>query len=292
MRFPTRAVVVIAIAGLLLGGCLGTGAEPVAEGTTEHVLDHDGRAREYRTYRPVNLPERAPLVVMLHGGFGSGAHAQRTYGWDAEADVAGFVVAYPDGVDRAWNTGGGCCGSAGADDVGFLMRMIDEIGRSVSLDPGRIFVTGMSNGAIMAYTMACRTPIVAAIGPVAGTQLGDCASPSPASVMHVHGTEDQSVRYDGAPGRGVARIDGPSVAEVNELWRAVDRCPPPSLTTDGPVTISTTDCPDGRAVALVTVAGAGHQWPGADPSRIVGDRPTDAFDATAAIWDFFAAHSR
>jgi polyhydroxybutyrate depolymerase len=43
----------------------------------------------------------APLVVVLHGGFGNGAQAERAYGWDAEADRFGFVVAYPDGIRRS-----------------------------------------------------------------------------------------------------------------------------------------------------------------------------------------------
>ncbi|MGW6421287.1 extracellular catalytic domain type 1 short-chain-length polyhydroxyalkanoate depolymerase [Nocardia sp. NPDC055053] len=266
-------------------------------GTTEQVLEHDGRTRHYRVYRPAALPARPPLVVVLHGGLGTGEQAQRAYGWDAQADAGGFVVAYPDGVDRAWNAGG-CCGNpgrTGVDDVGFLTRMIDELVRTVPIDRDRIYLTGMSNGAMMAYSMACRTSIAAAVGAVAGTQLGDCPHPSPTSVIHVHGTDDENIRYDGAPGSGVARIDGPSVPELNEFWRAVDECAPPVSTIDDRVTTLRASCRDGRAVDLVTVAGAGHRWPGAELSpleRLDPDRPPDAFDATPLIWDFFAAHHR
>jgi polyhydroxybutyrate depolymerase len=38
---------------------------------------------------------------MLHGGFGSASQAQRSYHWDAEADAGHFLVAYPNGMDRA-----------------------------------------------------------------------------------------------------------------------------------------------------------------------------------------------
>lgn len=270
---------------------------PAVSGTTEQVLEHDDRTRHYRVYRPAALPARPPLVVVLHGGLGTGEQAQRAYGWDALADAGGFVVAYPDGLDRAWNAGG-CCGNparTGVDDVGFLTRMIDELVRTVPIDRDRIYLTGMSNGAMMAYSMACRTSIAAAVGAVAGTLLDDCPHPSPTSVIHVHGTDDENVRYDGAPGSGVARIDGPSVPELNEFWRAADDCAPPLSTIDDRVTTLRASCRDGRAVDLVTVAGAGHRWPGAELSpleRLDPNSRPDAFDATRLIWDFFAGHHR
>lgn len=272
-------------------------AHPAVAGTTEQVLEHDGRTRHYRVYRPAALPARPPLVVVLHGGLGTGEQAQRAYGWDAQADAGGFVVAYPDGLDRAWNAGG-CCGNparTGVDDVGFLTKMIDELARAMSIDRDRVYLTGMSNGAMMAYSMACRTSIADAVGAVAGTLLDDCPHPSPTSVIHVHGTDDENVRYDGAPGSGVARIDGPSVPELNEVWRAVDDCAPPVSTIDDRVTTLRASCRDGRAVELVTVAGAGHRWPGAELSpleRLDPNRQPDALDATRLIWDFFAAHHR
>ena len=75
---------------------------------------------------------------MLHGGFGSGAQAERSYGWDSQADSAGFVVAYPDGLRKAWNTGGGCCGRPGVDnvdDVAFIKAMVAAIERQIPIDP-------------------------------------------------------------------------------------------------------------------------------------------------------------
>lgn len=53
----------------------------------------------------------------------------------------------------------------------------------------------------------------------------------------------------------------------------------------------------GRAVELITIAGAGHQWPGAAPNLVAQrllhtDPPSTALDATAVIWGFFTAHAR
>jgi poly(3-hydroxybutyrate) depolymerase len=93
-------------------------------GSPGQSIQSGGRTRTYRLYRPASLKPSspAPLVVFLHGGFGDGEQAEQSYGWDAEADAAGFVVVYPDGVSKAWN-GGTCCGlpaSQDVDDVGFI----------------------------------------------------------------------------------------------------------------------------------------------------------------------------
>lgn len=275
-----------------------TTTAPLPVGDSSHTLEFGGRSRTYLVHRPDRLPDPAPLVVMLHGGFGSAQQAEDGYGWDAEADAGHFLVVYPDGLGRAWNTGGGCCGQSGrdgVDDVGFIAAVVQQVGRLVPVDAARTYATGMSNGAIMTYTLACRTSLFAAIGPVAGTRLDPCRDPEPVSVLHLHGTADDHVRYDGGRGSGVAHIDGPAVPEVVAGWRSVDQCETPRTTTDGPVTTSVADCRDGRTVELVTVAGAGHQWPGSSSKPLVEkalgtDPPSDALDATSMLWDFFRTH--
>lgn len=74
------------------------------------TISFGGRERSYLVYHPAGLHGPAPLVIVMHGGFGSGSQAEQSYGWDAEADRGHFVVVYPDGVRRAWNAGGKCCG--------------------------------------------------------------------------------------------------------------------------------------------------------------------------------------
>ncbi|WP_328351502.1 polyhydroxybutyrate depolymerase [Mycobacterium sp. NBC_00419] len=278
---------------LLVAACAPSGfaaPAPFTPGATAHTITVGGVDRSYRLYLPAGLPPAAPLVVMLHGGFGSAAQAERTYGWNDLADSAKFVVAYPDGLGRAWNAGtagpptsdsaGNCCGRSSrddVDDVGFITAAVRDIAGNIAIDPSRIYATGISNGGMMAYKLACNTAVFAAIGPDSATQLDSCPAPSPTSVVHIHGTADPVVRYGGQPGQGFARIDGPAVPEVNAFWRGIDRCAPPVMTVDGALTTSAADCPDRRSVELITVAGGGHEWP--------------AF-ATQMIWDFFAAHPR
>jgi polyhydroxybutyrate depolymerase len=269
-------------------------------GSSAHVISAGGITRTYLVYRPAALPAAAPLVVMMHGGFGSASQAEKSYHWDAEATAGHFVVAYPDGLHRAWNTDGGCCGipaQTNVDDVGFITAMVAAIEHSIPVDATRVYATGISNGGIMAYTLACRTTIFAAIGPDSATELGACPHPAPVSVIHIHGTADKNIPYNGGEGDGVAHIDGPSVPVLTARWRVIDHCRPPVVTTAGTVTTSTASCPAGRTVELITIAGTGHQWPGAKPSLLAQtllhtDPPSTALDATKVIWRFFAAHPR
>lgn len=277
----------------------GTGSSP---GTEQYRMTSGGVQRTYRVYRPVGLPANAPLVVMLHGGGGSGAVAEQYYGWDAEADKEKFVVAYPDGLgpnEPAWNTGGGCCGypaRQNVDDVGFIRDMITAIESRTSIDAARIYAAGISNGGIMAYTLACQTDLFAAIGPDSATMLGPCDAPSPTSVIHVHGLQDTTIPFAGGVGSGPAAIDGPAVTDVIDEWRRIDRCMPPTSTTAGVVTTSLSVCADSRSVELITIADGGHGWPGspvkAGRSTAGGNQPSDALNATDVMWRFFAAHPK
>nr|WP_245563498.1 prolyl oligopeptidase family serine peptidase [Longispora albida] len=161
----------------------------------------------------------------------------------------GFVNAYPDGADHAWNAGGGCCGELGrsdVDDVAFLSAVVAEASRNTSIDPSKVYATGMSNGAMMAYRLACETTLFAAIAPVSGTMLVPCASPAPVSVLHIHDTADRNVPYAGGEGEGVAHINGPSIEPAVDSWRRVNLCGTNLTSTyRHPVTRTTVSCRGG-----------------------------------------------
>jgi polyhydroxybutyrate depolymerase len=177
---------------LLVGGCVGGGravgtpdTKSIPVGQSTQTIESGGATRTFHVYRPQALNGAAPLLVMLHGGFGNGAQAERAYHWDAEADSGHFLVAYPDGLNRAWNAGS-CCGNpqrTNVDDVAFITAMVSAIEQQTSIDSGRIYVTGMSNGAMMALRLGCQTDMFAAIAPVAGNRLlasaADFGAPDP-----------------------------------------------------------------------------------------------------------------
>src|SRR5512135_2322953 len=106
-----------ALAVLGLAGCGPARTPWAAPAATTQAIDVHGLRRTFHVSRPPVLSGPAPLVIMLHGGFGTGTQAEQDYHWDATARAAHFVVAYPDGLDRAWNAGGGCCGVPGRTGV-------------------------------------------------------------------------------------------------------------------------------------------------------------------------------
>lgn len=292
-RRTLTVLLVLATTAAVLTGCARDAAPPPisAPGSEKLSIEVGGVDREYRLHVPVDLADDAALVIMLHGGLGSARQAEADYGWNAEADAAGFVVAYPDGANRTWNAGD-CCGGAQreqSDDVAFISALVAGLQAEFGIRPDRTFATGMSNGAMMSYRLACETELFAAIAPVAGTIVSACEHPEPASVLHIHGLDDAKVRMDGEPGDGPGNVDGMPIADVIALWREADGCREPVVTEAAPVTTSTSSCDDGRVVTLITVAGAGHQWPGSVAREGASDRPSDALEATSVIWEFFDA---
>ncbi|RPA59956.1 polyhydroxybutyrate depolymerase [Gordonia oryzae] len=293
--------VIVTASGCGQGDAVGAPPGGIPVGSSHAAIEFGGQQRSYEIYRPARLPSSAPLVVMLHGGYGDARQAERAYGWDAVADRGGVLVAYPQGVGRSWNAGS-CCGPAqrrNVDDVGFVLAMVHDIERRTSIDIRRVFATGMSNGAMMALRLPCETSEFAAIAPVAGTIVTDCVGAHPTSVLQIHGTSDDRVPYGGGPGEafnagGTARVEGMSIPQVNALWRATDRCGPPVTVTAGSVTRSSATCAQSRAVELISVTGAGHQWPGSNTASVGAARgapvPSTVLDATSVIWQFFTAH--
>jgi len=266
-----------------------------------------GLPRSYRVYRPKELPASAPLVVVLHGALGSAQQAEDSYGWDQQADTGHFVVAYPDGYHRTWAASTGCCGPAAAqhvDDTAFITAVVHQITASLPIDPDRVYATGISNGGAMDYRLACDTGIFAAIGPDSTNLLGDCPAPDPISVIHIHGLADETFPFNGGKGKRdnggtgahPADTSGVPIPQMISSWETLDQCAAAVSHPSGAVTTSIASCPQGRSVELITIAGAGHQWPGhpgpKGPVSSQLDPPFMGLDATQTIWDFFQAHPK
>jgi polyhydroxybutyrate depolymerase len=263
-------------------------------------MEFGGLPRTYRLYVPssVALSKPAALVLVLHGGLGSGAGAATQTGFDAEADRDRFVVVYPDGVDRTWNADG-CCPPAsrqGIDDVGFLVALIDRLSSEYRIDPNRVFATGISNGGMMAYRLACeRGERFAAIGPVAATMFTTCKDGPPVSVVHIHGLADQNVPFVGGVGeRSLTKVSYPPVDDGVHWWRLRNLCgADPSIERGDGVTVRTwTGCNGGAEVSMYTIESGGHSWPGGQRMAGFLDPPSEKLNATDIIWRFFAAHPR
>ncbi len=258
--------------------------------------------RYYEIFLPSD-PANAPLILVLHGGGGSPERTARVTGLTRAAVRAGYAVAYPAGTGRrllTWNAGY-CCAEAArrkVDDLGFLVRVIADAQGRFGLGRG-VYVTGMSNGAMMAETFAATHPTsVRAVAGVSGTldtRSIRVAGPVPALI--IHGTADTMVPYDGGRGdTSLTRTDFASVGSVVEAFlapwgtglrqstRRIDR------QADDTVVLVTDHARDARVVLrLITVEGGGHNWPGGlTPRRDMA--MTMEIDANTEILRFFALH--
>jgi polyhydroxybutyrate depolymerase len=286
--------------GLLLaaascGGSGGSSEPPPPPAIQQRKLDVGGLSRAYRLFTPLSLDRSrpAPLVLMLHGVGNSAQSMMEATQFDRTADTAGFIVAYPDGVNETWNAGYCCLGgaTAGPDDVAFLGRLIDDIQARHKVDPARVFAVGVSAGGMMAYRLGCElSGRIAGVGAVAGGMiLDECRPARPVSVIEIHGTADQLVPYEGGRTAGGATQPSPPTPALAERWAKLDQCPtPPATQTQGPVTTTSwSGCAEGTAVKLVTIEGGGHTWfaPGLGTAN-------GAVDATAEIWSFLSGVRR
>lgn len=256
-------------------------------GTQARTFDHGGRQRTYLLHPAPTGLERA-LLVVLHGSGGRGRMVERRTGFDAIAERAGVVVAYPDGVDAVWNDG--WRPASVVDDVGFLSALVDSLVAEFDIDPARVYATGFSNGGGMVHRLACESTRFAAIAPVAGympARIAErCRGGPPVSVLAVHGTDDAVVPYD-------QQLTG-----ILEHWVARDGCTAPAESVRWPdrdpgddtlVRIDQhTRCRAGSRVVLYSIEGGGHTWPGEAPDfwRRPG-RVSHELDASAIILDFF-----
>jgi polyhydroxybutyrate depolymerase len=264
-----------------------------------NAIEVDGRTRSYFVHLPPTYDGKArlPLVLVLHGGTQSAAGAERMSGMSDEADKQNFVAAYPSGTGRfkdvpTWNSGN-CCGYAmqnHVDDVAFLRALIDKLEHDYSVDPKRVFVTGISNGAMMAYRAACElADKVAAIAPVEGAQNVPCKPTSPVSLIVFHGTADRLVPFEGGTTPfqvGPKRSDA-SVADAIAFWVKTDGCSAlPKHSEANEAHIDTySGCKNNSAVVLYAIQGGRHMWPGA---RMSGNNVA----ATEIMWKFFAQHPK
>jgi polyhydroxybutyrate depolymerase len=273
----------------------------------------DGRVRTYHLYVPRHLPRRpVPLLVALHGGLGSGTQFEQQTGFDGLAESNHFLVVYPDGTPTGygphrlvWNAGG-CCGLAEASrndvaDVAYVGDLIDHLEAQYRIDPRRVFVTGHSNGALLAFAVACALPpLVDAIAVQSGALMEPTCEPGAAvSALEIHGTDDQNIPIDGGRGTlGVSGVSFPPPVEALDTLAAVDGCAHPRAVADRAnravhVTLWS-PCRRGTEVEWVTVTGANHAWMGhrapAGSNLLVGGPPYRGFDSSAAVWSFLAAH--
>lgn len=316
-----RALAVVPVlVGLVVVSMNARGPNPatLGPGNTEVTLNHGGRTRSYIAHVPPAVRDAGAraLLVAFHGGGGHASQFQADAGLDRLADREGFVVVYPNGTGRlarrllTFNAGKDCCGYAHAeavDDVGFAAAVMADVATRTRIDRRRVYATGHSNGAIMAYRLAAeRADLVAAIAPVAGAMSVDTFRPSrPVAVLHMHSVDDPRALYGGGlgppfPGTN-QRIAHAPVARSIDQWMDINGCRnTPHVEAHHEAGSERADklsygpCSSGFDVVHWRLEGAGHGWPGAPASplaRWIGP-PVTVLNAAEEIWRFVRRYQR
>jgi polyhydroxybutyrate depolymerase len=232
-----------------------------------------------------------PLVINLHALTQSAFQQDMLSRMNAKADEENFIVVNPQaiGAPPAWL--GPIPGSAGQADMDFFEELLVFLQKEIRIDPNRIYATGLSNGATMANRLGCDMSLTfAAIAPVAGGHVAfsRCQIDHPVSVIVFHGTDDPTIPYDGVEN------DIPPVQLWVGAWAERNGCDPTPMLSHphSAVTMETwANCDDDVEVALYTLEGGGHTWPGAPLSANLGSF-FPYINATDVIWDFFEAHPK
>lgn len=239
--------------------------------------------------------EPSPLVMVLHGYGMTGQNQESLMKLLPWVDQLGFIYVHPDGTrdqDQAqfWNATDACCDfyGSGVDDSGYLRSLIDQIILELAVDTDRIYLIGFSNGAFMAYRMACdHSDIVAAVASLSGATFDnpeDCSVEEPVRTLQIHGTEDEGIDYLGGE---TDQGPYPGAVETTEQWASFNHCSldsdhsSPTLDLDSRVPGFETmvakyanDCEPGGGSELWTIVGGTHN-------------PAFSADFTPLVLNFF-----
>ncbi len=284
------------------------------------TMTFGGFKRSWLIHVPLSfsISKSMPLLIVLHGGGGTAMNMVKLTleGFDRLSDQKGFVVVYPEGIDKHWNDGRNSkvadSENENIDDVGFISALIDNLIKKMSIDPRRVYATGMSNGAIMSYRLACElSNKIAAIAPVAGNipvnLIPGCSSSQPVSVLAINGTKDPLVPFAGG------EVTGPfgmkkmgkvlSAPESVIFWARKNNCSmtplityEPDINPDDGTLIKKEVYNNGKnnsEVIFYIIEGGGHTWPGGNQylgENIVGRTNRD-INADEVIWSFFEKHT-
>lgn len=278
------------------------------------VVEVDGLARRYLVSEPPSTKEPMPCLLVLHGGGGNARQMSRQ-GFSKLSKDHGFLVVYPEGLDKHWNDGRydkeTPIGKREPNDVKFLDSLLTKLESNYDIDPDKIFCTGISNGAFMSHRLGLElSHRLAGIAPIIGgvnlTVKDNFPPKKPLSVMIIQGVDDPIVPYSGGPVRlvetGKARGTLLPTEEAFSLWAEHNRCEKtttqtlPDATDDGcQVTLMSAKKGVGQTeVLLYAIKGGGHTVPGGSqylPEKLIGKVCQD-IDAVDLVAEFCLRNSR
>jgi len=252
-------------------------------------FSYDGTEREYTIYRPENLRENSLLVVFLHWYTGSSQEVIDIIGFNEIADKYGFGVLYPEGLldkyeNKHWNSG---LHLSESDDIGFITALTKSLQQEYKFDKNNTFVTGISNGGFMTYSLAVHKPeLFNAFVPVIGTMSGkdwvERTFKNPVPILHICGMDDEVVPFDGTGSLEDGWGGAPSVDVIIEYWAKLSKCNSPieNHLTENSTLIKYPNGVNDNEVWLLKIKNHGHEFPtkGAD------------IDGGELLWEFFSKY--
>ncbi len=270
-----------------------------ANAQTNASFNHNGVNRTFVYYTPSSWSPSVemPLLIVMHGLTQTGNGLMNITDFNAIAEANSFIVCYPDGINNAWNANMNLTVST-ADDMGFIETLATYFQTNFNTNPLKQYLCGFSNGGFMSHKIACESSMCfAAIATVSGnmsdTTYANCNPQFSPAVLHIHGTADLVVPYNGGSGTGV------SVDQTMEKWRSFLGCNTSPNIVDMPNTnlidlslpqrIIYSNCTS--PLELIKITGGGHQWPGIN--TLVGGAGTINMDfySPQVIWDFLSGKS-
>lgn len=265
------------LASLLMVLCLQMAAqtwEEVKVGTS---------TRKTLTYVPKNVEKSPALVISLHGMNQDPEFQQKQTQWNALADTEGFIVTYPLGNNRMWDT-------SGTGDVKFVEAVMKDMELKHNVDRNRIYLSGFSMGSWLGYhCLETLGDKIAAFGPVSGVDIGKQPRANrKVPIMHIHGTGDDVFKYTGDPSHMAGGY--PSIEEYVKKWAAYEGCDASNPQVIRPYPAGRKTANDTRTiynnvnddveVNLISIDGKGH-WHSNEPNGV---------NSTRELWNFFKRH--
>jgi polyhydroxybutyrate depolymerase len=255
---------VLAGAGIMVVACAGAGPAVADTACGGEVPCRVGGGW-YHAVPPAGWDGTSPLpaTVFFHGWRSTGRAVVESEALVRAFSDEGVLLIAPDGRDKTWAHVGSP--SSARDDLAFVDAVMADVRRRWPIDGDRLLVTGFSQGASMAWDVACyRGDAFAAFAPIAGAfwePLPETCPAGPVNLRHVHGTGDGTVPMAGRPIRDVFRQG--DVRQGMAVWRGVNGCPerPSRVEREDALTCEVWDrCASGRELRLCLHDG-GHAMP-------------------------------